>query len=102
MTKGQYVGPTAGVSMLPMLKNRRDTIVVNKKTERLLLPIGFGAILANIPYSAVIGTVEEPGFLKIMYNVGITTELFPILIFYLEIALILGLLLMYLNILMVG
>ena len=47
----------------------------------LLLPIGFGAILANIPHSAVIGTAEEPGFLKIMYNVGITTELFPILIF---------------------
>lgn len=35
LSKGQYVGPTAGVSMLPMLKNRRDTIVVNKKTERL-------------------------------------------------------------------
>jgi hypothetical protein len=24
---GKYVGPTVGVSMLPMLKNRRDTIV---------------------------------------------------------------------------
>ena len=35
LSKGQYVGPTAGVSMLPMLKNRRDTIVVTKKTERL-------------------------------------------------------------------
>ena len=34
-TRGQYIGPTAGVSMLPMLKNRRDTIVVTKKTERL-------------------------------------------------------------------
>ncbi len=33
--RGQYIGPTAGVSMLPMLKNRRDTIVVNAKTERL-------------------------------------------------------------------
>lgn len=33
--KGVYVGPTAGVSMLPMLKNRRDTIVVRAKTERL-------------------------------------------------------------------
>ena len=32
---GVYVGPTAGTSMLPMLKNRRDTIVVSKKTERL-------------------------------------------------------------------
>lgn len=35
LSKGQYVGPTAGISMLPMLKNRRDTIVVIKKTERL-------------------------------------------------------------------
>ena len=32
---GKYVGPTVGVSMLPMLKNRRDTIVVLPKTERL-------------------------------------------------------------------
>ena len=33
--KGQYVGPTVGVSMLPMLKNRRDTVVICAKTERL-------------------------------------------------------------------
>ena len=33
--QGIYVGPTVGVSMLPMLKNRRDTIVVKPKTERL-------------------------------------------------------------------
>lgn len=33
--KGVYVGPTVGVSMLPMLKNRRDTIVVKPKMERL-------------------------------------------------------------------
>lgn len=32
---GKYVGPTVGVSMLPMLKNRRDTIVVLPKTARL-------------------------------------------------------------------
>ena len=32
---GVYIGPTVGVSMLPMLKNRRDTIVVRPKTERL-------------------------------------------------------------------
>ena len=34
-TQGVYVGPTVGVSMLPMLKSRRDTIVVHPKTERL-------------------------------------------------------------------
>lgn len=33
--KGTYIGPTVGVSMLPMLKNRRDTIVVTAKSGRL-------------------------------------------------------------------
>ena len=33
--KGYYAGPTVGVSMLPMLKNRRDTIIIRPKTERL-------------------------------------------------------------------
>lgn len=57
-------------------------LAVKKQYEpMLLLPIGFGAILANIPFSAVIGTAEEPGFLKIMYDIGITTEVFPVLIF---------------------
>ena len=32
---GKYIGPTVGTSMLPMLKNRRDTIVVHAKTTRL-------------------------------------------------------------------
>ena len=32
---GKYVGPTVGISMLPMLKNRRDSIIVLPKTERL-------------------------------------------------------------------
>lgn len=44
----------------------------------LLLPIGFGAILCNIPMSSAIG---EDGFLTILYNAGIKTELFPVLIF---------------------
>jgi len=52
----------------------------------LLLPIGFGAILANMPpvisgFAAVIGTEAEPGFLKVLFNAGIANELFPILIF---------------------
>ena len=32
---GLYVGPTVGVSMLPILRERRDTIVVRPKKERL-------------------------------------------------------------------
>ena len=35
LREGRYVGPTSGVSMLPMLKDRRDKIVVLPKTERL-------------------------------------------------------------------
>ena len=31
---GTYIGPTMGVSMLPMLKTGRDTIVVKQKTAR--------------------------------------------------------------------
>ena len=44
----------------------------------LLLPIGFGAILVNIPLA---GLMEEDGVLRFFYNTGIRTEIFPILIF---------------------
>lgn len=46
----------------------------------LLLPVGFGAILANIPFSFVVDP-QEQGFLWLLYKSGIVTELFPILIF---------------------
>jgi len=43
----------------------------------LLLPIGFGCILANLGMS-----VDNPeSFLKVIYDAGIKTELFPLLIF---------------------
>ncbi len=44
----------------------------------LLLPIGFGAILVNIPQA---GLMDEGGFLRFFYEVGVLTEIFPILIF---------------------
>ena len=44
----------------------------------LLLPIGFGAILVNIPLT---GFMEEGGFLRFFYDIGIRTEIFPLLIF---------------------
>jgi len=48
----------------------------------LLLPMGFGAILANIPfYSAVSQVPGEEGFLIVLYKAGIANELFPVLIF---------------------
>ena len=52
---------------------------IKKDFEPLLLvPIGFGAILVNIPLT---GLMEEEGFLRIIYDAGIATELFPLLIF---------------------
>ncbi len=44
----------------------------------LLLPMGFGALMANIPHSSAIG---PEGPLTILFNMGIRTELFPLLIF---------------------
>jgi len=52
---------------------------IKKDCEPLLLvPIGFGCILVNIPLTDVMG---EEGFIRIIYNAGIATELFPLLIF---------------------
>jgi len=44
----------------------------------LLLPIGFGSILANIPYA---GLAEPGGILHILRVYGVENELFPALIF---------------------
>ena len=44
----------------------------------LLLPIGFGAILVNIPLA---GLMEEEGVLRFFYDAGVLTEIFPLLIF---------------------
>lgn len=54
-------------------------LAVKKRYEPLLLiPIGFGAILTNVP---VIGMMDEGGILKYIYDLGITPGLFPLLIF---------------------
>ncbi len=44
----------------------------------LLLPIGFGCILANLGMAA---TADGEGFLSVLYRAGIQTEIFPLLIF---------------------
>jgi sodium ion-translocating decarboxylase beta subunit len=46
----------------------------------LLLPIGFGAVLANLPLTGITDA-SDGGFLGVLYQAGITTELFPLLIF---------------------
>ena len=44
----------------------------------LLIPIGFGGILANIPVAGIAG---PDGLLGILYHAGIETGVFPLLIF---------------------
>lgn len=44
----------------------------------LLIPIGFGGLLANIPVAEIAG---HEGFLGIIYDAGISNGLFPLLIF---------------------
>lgn len=54
-------------------------LAIKKDMEpTLLLPIGFGAILVNLPLSGAIG---EEGALSILYEAGIANELFPLLLF---------------------
>lgn len=52
--------------------------VIKEYEPILLLPIGFGCILANIPLT---GMTSENGLFGILYTAGISTELFPLLIF---------------------
>ena len=56
--------------------------IVKDYEPTLLLPIGFGCILANLPpvdgFPSVLG---EAGFLSVLFNAGIANELFPVLIF---------------------
>lgn len=48
----------------------------------LLLPIGFGAILCNIPLTTIVANANgEPGIFGFLYNNTIANELFPVLIF---------------------
>jgi oxaloacetate decarboxylase beta subunit len=44
----------------------------------LLLPIAFGGLLANIPVANIAGA---HGFLGVIYNMGLSNEMFPIIIF---------------------
>jgi len=54
-------------------------LAINRKFEPLLLvPIGFGAILSNVPIAEISG---PEGMLGMIYHVGIETGIFPLLIF---------------------
>ena len=82
-----YLGTAEGLKSLVMLIISGVLIYLAIKKDyepALLLPIGFGAILANMPpilgaaFPSVLG---EEGFLTVLFRSGIQNELFPILIF---------------------
>ena len=52
--------------------------IVKEFEPLLLLPIGFGALLANIPLAGISG---PDGLQGMIYNVGIESGVFPLLIF---------------------
>jgi carboxybiotin decarboxylase len=52
--------------------------IVKEYEPVLLLPIGFGCILANLGMAA---SADGQGFLSVLYRAGIQSELFPLLIF---------------------
>lgn len=52
--------------------------IIKKYEPVLLLPIGFGCIVANIPLT---GLTDGLGLFSVLYDAGIKTQLFPLLIF---------------------
>ena len=57
-------------------------LAIKKDMEpTLLLPIGFGAILVNLPLSGAITQGNKEGALSVLYDAGIANELFPLILF---------------------
>jgi sodium ion-translocating decarboxylase beta subunit len=68
---GQVIMMLVGLGLLYLA-------IVKKFEPLLLLPIGFGALLTNIPLA---GFSEAGGLLHYIYYAGIDTGIFPLLIF---------------------
>ena len=60
-------------------------LAIKKDMEpSLLLPMGFGAILVNLPFSGAVARwirAAERGALSVLYDAGIANELFPLILF---------------------
>lgn len=61
-------------------------LAIKKDMEpTLLLPMGFGAILVNLPMSGAVTQIydgaPEVGIIDVLFNSGIANELFPLLLF---------------------
>jgi sodium ion-translocating decarboxylase beta subunit len=75
LSKG-FANFTAGNALMIVVALVLIYLAVWKEYEPvLLLPIGFGCLLANL------GMSNEVGFMKVIYDAGIKTEIFPLVIF---------------------
>jgi sodium ion-translocating decarboxylase beta subunit len=74
-----FLSLTLGNVVMMIVGGILISLAIAKKYEpTLLLPIGLGAIMANIPAT---GMTEEGGLFTVLYEMGIANELFPLLIF---------------------
>ncbi len=57
-------------------------LAIAKKMEpSLLLPMGFGTILVNLPLSGALTQGDTEGPLTVLFEAGMSNELFPLLLF---------------------
>lgn len=58
-------------------------LAIKKELEpSVLLPLGFGAILVNLPLSGVVTSGSDKGIISVLYNIGIDApEILPLLLF---------------------
>ncbi len=57
-------------------------LAIKKNMEpSLLLPMGFGAILVNLPLSGAVTQGAEVGILDVLFDAAVANELFPLLLF---------------------
>ncbi|MBE6742349.1 MAG: sodium ion-translocating decarboxylase subunit beta [Ruminococcaceae bacterium] len=92
---GEFYDPTPGAAlggwgdglkMLLMIAIGAVLVFLAIKKEMeptLLLPMGFGTILVNLPLSGAIteNLTEGEGPISVLFNAGIANELFPLLLF---------------------
>lgn len=55
--------------------------ICKKMEPSLLIPMGFGAILVNLPNSGAVTQGGEEGPIDVLFDAGIANELFPLLLF---------------------
>ncbi len=79
LLKGVYGLTEVGRIVMMAVGGLLIWLAIRKRYEPLLLlPIGLGCILANIPAT---GLLDADGLLGLLYGIGIENELFPSLVF---------------------